>query len=578
MEEEFPPEILYIPDTQDSPESPAIIVQLEYFLNDYEKKEGNLKFGSYEDKIEKISYEDITYSFYLFLKYYSNIEDEEEESGIISNKYADIKLNNIKYEFIRYFDGDGWLLLEEKEIIFLDDELASYNLKIMIKATIISDINKKYEMIDKEINYIYNEMLKENTDYSPPDAPLNLVVLTANPLMDDKKELRTMNDFNIITSKIYNSFSEEDYLKYTEFCPLTKSILKDIITNEEKRPVILHLICKSTYKILDNNKIKENNNDDSYIRLIFEKDYKSNSKINNYNLEFIDKETLKNEIFNFDDNPKIKENIEKITLIISTQLAEDVYDIFKDFGFKNIIIQHTTLSDVNFVAEFNYSFYKNLITHLAQPINIIYEEALNISTDKKNPPTFCCCFHKHNSNCNFKKNIINEFYNKNNRESDLKELEKIEQLLPHFYHLLPECPFSEKCVDKINLYNKDKIKPEEKYPENSFSFHHKDCYEYFNYNKKGKNIKIKYNKKSITFYNICCCKVEPKYHNINYIFKKDFTNEENNNEIRFRKAEIMKENRNIPNYEKMGLLVGKNHFVLEVLKFFFSENINLKKF
>ena len=65
--------------------------------------------------------------------------------------------------------------------------------------------------------------------------------------MDGEKQLRTVNDFNIITSKIYEAFDEKDFLKYTKFLPLTFISLKNIITDEQKRPVILHLICKKKY-------------------------------------------------------------------------------------------------------------------------------------------------------------------------------------------------------------------------------------------------------------------------------------------------------------------------------------------
>jgi len=58
-------------------------------------------------------------------------------------------------------------------------------------------------------------------------------------------------------------------------------------------------------------------------------------------------------------------------------LAEDLFNIIKNFWFKNIIIQHTTLAYVNFIANFNYSFYKVIITHFEQPINNIYEDALS---------------------------------------------------------------------------------------------------------------------------------------------------------------------------------------------------------
>jgi hypothetical protein len=115
-----------------------------------------------------------------------------------------INENSIIYETIRYFDGDGWIILKENDAIFLDEELTLYNLKIMIYFDIICEkemnIKKKYDKIDKEISYIYKQITKQkNNDSSlPPYAPLNLVVLTANPLMNDKKELRIMNDFNIL--------------------------------------------------------------------------------------------------------------------------------------------------------------------------------------------------------------------------------------------------------------------------------------------------------------------------------------------------------------------------------------------
>ena len=48
---------------------------------------------------------------------------------------------------------------------------------------------------------------------------------------------------------------------------------------------------------LNENQQNLNNNDCTY--LIFEKDYNSKDQIYNYNLEFINKEKLENEIFNF---------------------------------------------------------------------------------------------------------------------------------------------------------------------------------------------------------------------------------------------------------------------------------------
>ena len=76
----------------------------------------------------------------------------------------------------------------------------------MIKANIL--IGKKQKFINKYYKMVYNikkiqdDLLGDDKNKTP-DAPLNLIVLTSNPLMDGDKDLRTMNDFNIITSKIY---------------------------------------------------------------------------------------------------------------------------------------------------------------------------------------------------------------------------------------------------------------------------------------------------------------------------------------------------------------------------------------
>ena len=161
--------------------------------------------------------------------------------------------------------------------------------------------------------------------------------------------------------------------------------------------------------------------------------------------------------------------------------------------------------------------------------------------------------------------------------------EIIKILIPHFYHILPKCPCIPSCnkiIKEINLENNTN------YPDISFCFHINSCFEKFNYLSSAEKVKIKYKKikngkvknRSETFHNLCCCKSEPEYHDINYIFKRDFTNEENNNEIRFRRAEIIKGNKNIPQYEKMELLVGKNKFVLDALDFLYSDYLYLNVF
>ena len=453
---------------QDScPLESGVDIELIYYLNNNEKENGKLNFIHLNSENSRISYKDITFSFYLFLK--GRQENEKENQDI---KNLDIKQSNINYESIRYYDGLGWVSLKEDEVIFLDDELTGDNLKIMIFAKVSTEVKmnlkNKYEKVNKEIEYIYTQLTKEKNNNLTPNAPLNLVVLTANPLMDGKNELRTMNDFNIIKYEIYKAFNEEDYLKYTEFYPLTLNTLKNILSDENKRPVILHLICKSTY-ILPENGENPQKDSDNYINLIFEEDNKY------YNLEFIDKIKLQKEIYdNLDE--KSLDNIKKITLIISSPLAEDVYNLFKDFGFKNILVQPTTLADVNFIADFNYAFYQELIMHTQQelPINEIYDVALNIDINKINEPIFCCCFHKHKKDCYFLKSAINtnpvfnnyELYNKNN---NFDNLEKIKNLIPHFYHLFPDCPYIRlNCKGFYDSKSKSKILFENQKPINSF--------------------------------------------------------------------------------------------------------------
>ena len=310
--------------------SKQVNVELIYYLDDEEEKKGYLKLK--ENEI--IFYNDITNSFCSFLE-----ENQKNEKDIYNERYFDKEKNNIIFESIRYFDGDGWIALKENGVIIIDEDLTLNNLKIMIYCDILSTkemkIKKNYEKIDKTISDIYTQMNQEKNYDSALNDYLNLVVLTANPLMDGEKELRTMNDFNIITSKIYESFKEDNFLnqlKYTEFKPLTIENLKMAISDEKKIPIILHLICKSTYIIPEKEKDPPESSED-YTNLIFEDDD------NYFNVEFINKKKLEDEIFNYELNPSLEENVKKIILIISTPLATDAYNIFKNFGFKNIIIR-----------------------------------------------------------------------------------------------------------------------------------------------------------------------------------------------------------------------------------------------
>ena len=302
------------------------------------------------------------------------------------------------------------------------------------------------------------------------------------------------------------------------------------------------------------------------------------------------------ELFKGELAEEIKENVKKITLVISTQLAEDVYNIFKDFGFKNTLIQHTTLADVNFIAEFNKIFYLDLIRHLSKPINTIFESALINSNEQIDFKTFCCCFHSHKVNCRCKilENLKNEIYNYEYiKDSNLDYMKKN---TPHFYHLFPLCKtyirnfnINEKILNySFSLHSETCTKNKMNYLDCfilkkkstiSFDDNYIKCFE--SKNKKGQLIKYK-------AYNFCCCDEKSENHNINMIFQKDFTKEIKNHLIHFRKAGTLREKLNFPSYEKFKLLVGKNNYIFQALKFFFSgynycniygDNIdNLKKF
>lgn len=504
-------------------------VDIIYFINNESQKKGKLNFDSYSDNI---SYKEIEDNFKIFLK-------EEDNNYFLDDENKPIYIN-----FIRYFDGEGWILLKEDEAILLGEGIYLSNIKLMIKANIL--IGKKQKFINKYYKMVYNikkiqdDLLGDDKNKTP-DAPLNLIVLTSNPLMDGDKELRTMNDFNIITSKIYELFDNYHYLKYTEFLPLTMNTLIDILSDDSKRPVILHLICKSTY-------IEENNNDNQFANLIFEQDEDNENK-SKYNLEFINKEKLE-KIFN--SNEKIKENIKKITLIISTPLAEDVYELFNNFGFKNLLVQHTTLADVNYIADFNYKFYFELIDKKSISINDLFYN-INILMDKGNPPSFCCCNHKHKKDCNLIKNLKNELYNINNN-NEINKL-YLEKTIPHFYHLFPSCQST--CYN--NLVNQNF----------SLSLHNYRCLKqsYFA-GEVEKHQVVKLENK--TFYNLCCCPKgkEVEQHTLNTIFFKNFNKGE---KLRFRIKYKITKPKFVPNFSEMKLLVGQNKIVLKIMEFIDSD-------
>ena len=257
---------------------------------------------------------------------------------------------------------------------------------------------------------------------------------------------------------------------------------------------------------------------------------------NNCEIERINQEKLK-KIFNSKDLMKIdKEILKNITLFISTPLSEDVFEMFKNFKFKNIIVQHTTLANIDFISELNEQLYRNII-ELNKPISEAFEIA---KIDSENIlHQFCCCFHKHKNNCKLKMNLSKELYfSQNNTNEDINEI-------PHFYHLRYKC----NCSDK------------------DFCYHKKNC----------DNYKLQFNTKKKKTNNICCCDL--KIHDINHIFfckfseiKSEegiFSNYQSNNFCTIINSDF------VPNYDKMGLIIGRNFIVYNIFDTLLSNNYHI---
>ena len=81
-------------------------VDIIYFINNESQKKGKLNFDSYSDNI---SYKEIEENFKIFLK-------EEDNNYFLDDENKPIYIN-----FIRYFDGEGWILLKEDEAILLGE-------------------------------------------------------------------------------------------------------------------------------------------------------------------------------------------------------------------------------------------------------------------------------------------------------------------------------------------------------------------------------------------------------------------------------------------------------------------------
>ena len=516
---------------------PNKIIQVSYYLNNV-LQEKYLVIEIEKDS-KYLSYDLITYKFFKSLKN-KIIKEEGNNSNYDEYQLSDLQYKYMNFDYIGYLENGCWVLLEEDGFILLDD---INNIELMIKVTISTQdkerINKLYNILENkrdDIKSILNDLSKNIIDEKKNNINSNnnidLIVLNANPLMDGKKELRTMNDFNKIPASIHEAIKDSGNSIRAEFYPLTKEKFKDILTKKEYKPTILHLICKSTYIV--NEEGKEGSD---FVNLIFEKE--------DYQLEFIKVKAFMKEM---NSKEFIKNNnIKDITLIISTQLSEEVGNIFMQYNFKNIIVQHTTLTDIDFISHFNYKFYSYMILSENPNIKDIFEIAFSSYYGSGFGDIFCCCFHSHKKECKFMKNLKNELYNEDCSENISNKFETI----PHFFHL-------RNTSINENYYN---------YKKNFCEINGNSLNALFN--KNNSNFIFDY-KDAFQLINICCCR--KKEHNASVVFFTNFNENKGSKLLRFGGKTKAFNEKYIPDFWKMNLLVGTNKVIYEALNFFKAED------
>ena len=243
----------------------------------------------------------------------------------------------------------------------IDNEIAELTNLQYIKNNSGDLLSLKSAMSNSSFNI--SEFSKEPSFALQDEENADVIILTANPLCY-RYEKDKIKEFLPIKS---------------QFSTLTKN---NFINAINKKPKILHLICKSTYECdnynqnsskliqhlsselcneinenkIEENKIEENEIEENEIKktyspiLIFENEKCQMEKIT-YN--------ILSKIF------KSKGDLTKdITLFISTPLSKDVFDMFLSLSqieFKNILVQHSTLADASYIAQFNRDLYLNLL-------------------------------------------------------------------------------------------------------------------------------------------------------------------------------------------------------------------------
>ena len=506
-------------------------------------------------------------------KDYINIDDILlilQKRGIQKNEVVFIKYLNAEYK--------AWELVNDTEKLQLNKE-KSLELSIETKNKTKNELMEKMELIDKKIDEIVNNESKKNNKTKEESSSLNIpyiksssslsisenpesettidnnfvnsemdtidiIVLTGNPLVDkndgDIKELKTMNDFNFVTYSIHEVLLDCNKQIFAKFLPLTLKNFKDAIL---LGPKIIHLICKSTYlSDLSKNEMNDNNNDNKNESevfspyLLFENDKCEMERING--------ESFKNLIKSIIETRESKGLLGKISLFISTPLAQDIFEMVKKYQFKNIIVQHTIYANVTYIAEINEQFYKNII-ELDKSIEESFNIAKSFNISKNDSNQSCCCFHSHLKNCKLKSYLSNELY----KEDENQNLEDF-YLIPHFFHLRYKCECKQADFCKHN-----KIKCD-------------------NYKSNFKCLSL--NLKKI---NICCCETKNIVHNLDNIFflkfseEKEgyglFSNYQRNNFCTIDKAEF------VPRYYKMDLIVGRNKIIYNIFELLMDNHVDI---
>ena len=203
-------------------------LKIIYYLNDFDGKECSIKFDT---KKEYITYKELIEKFFHYLKSITNENSENQDENFLLIDFDIISINDIFFEYIRYYQYEGWILLKENEIIDFNENYDVNKINIIIKASIITKDNlimkSRYDIIQKELNNLSTNIdneIRNNlniNEIKKNDNIFDIIILISNPLMDKEKELRSMNDYNNIANSIQDIISQSTKSINFQFLPLT---------------------------------------------------------------------------------------------------------------------------------------------------------------------------------------------------------------------------------------------------------------------------------------------------------------------------------------------------------------------